>query len=84
VSFQYRVNNYPLFHNKVRLTGNFTYTIIRGKDDSQFENPYNREADYARSNNTGERINGQLNVNMPRRTTLSLTNLGWQSGGPTV
>ena len=43
VSFQYRVNNYPLFHNKVRLTGNLTYTVTRGKDDSQFENPYNRD-----------------------------------------
>ena len=82
VSFQYRVNNYPLFNNKVRLSGNLTYTIIRGKDDSQFENPYNRLADYARSNNSGSRINGTLNLNMPRRTTLALSNLGWQSGRP--
>jgi hypothetical protein len=80
LSFQYRVNNYPLFNNKVRITGNFGYTATRGKDDSQFENPYNRMGDYGTSSGTGDRISGQVTLNLPRRMTLALQNLGWQSG----
>src|SRR6185295_7454127 len=81
-SIQYRATNYQLFHTKVRVTGNITYNVIRGWDDSQFENNYNREADWARTNATGQRINATLTVNMPRRVTLAFTTIGWQTGRP--
>jgi hypothetical protein len=82
VSLQYRVTNYPLFHNKVRVTGSITYNVLHGMDDSQFENPYNRLADWGRTAGTGQRFNTTLTLNMPRRVTLALTNIGRTSGRP--
>jgi hypothetical protein len=80
LSFQYRVSNYQFFNNKMRLTGNVTYSVTRGKDDSQFENQYNRLADYGTTSGTGSRVNATLNLQLPRRTTLGLNSIGWQSG----
>jgi hypothetical protein len=81
-SVQYRVSNYPLFHNKVRVTGNITYNMIHGMDDSQFQNPYDRLADWGRTPGTGQKINSTLTLYMPRRTTLALTTIGWSTGRP--
>jgi hypothetical protein len=81
-SLQYRISTYPLFHNKVRVTGNITYNMIHGMDDSQFENPYDRMADWGRTAGTGQRINSKVTVYLPRRTTLALTTIGWSTGRP--
>ena len=81
-SVQYRLSNYPLFNNKVRVTGNITYNVIHGMDDSQFQNPYDRMADWGRTAGTGQRINSTVTLYMPRRTTLALTTIGWSTGRP--
>jgi hypothetical protein len=81
-SIQYRLSNYPLFNNKVRVTGNITYNVIHGMDDSQFQNPYDRMADWGRTGGTAQRINSTVTLYMPRRTTLALTTIGWSTGRP--
>jgi len=81
-SVQYRLSNYPLFNNKIRVTGNITYNVIHGMDDSQFQNSYDRKADRGRTAGTGQRINSSVTLYMPRRTTLALTTIGWSTGRP--
>lgn len=81
-SLQFRLSNYPFFNNKVRVTGNITYNVIHGMDDSQFQNPYDRMADWGRTAGTGQRINSTLTFYLPRRTTLALTSIGWSTGRP--
>jgi hypothetical protein len=51
-------------------------------DDNQFENSYNREADWGRTAGTGQKINSTVTLNMPKRTTLALTTIGWATGRP--
>jgi hypothetical protein len=82
VNINYRLQNYSLWNNRFRLSGNLTYGYTFGKDDSQFENPYDRLEDYARTNSTGSRINGTVNLNAPKRITISMQQIGWQTGRP--
>ncbi len=82
VSLSYRVNNYSFMGNRFRISASMTYTAVRGKDDSQFQNVYDRMADYARNSATGSRLSGTLTLNIPKRVTLALSSLGWNSGRP--